>query len=90
MHTAHQDFPACFEYEVKYNGDPLIKNGTKKNNYGKANDALACRGKCLDTSGCGWFNWDKDGFCWLNKNKGTKENEPTGVSGPRSCEEGKN
>ena len=65
--------------------------GKDNNNYGKTKDALACHGKCLKTQGCGWFNWDNEGNCWLKKSKGEEKiDEAGGVSGPRSCEEGKN
>ena len=52
--------------------------------------ALTCQRICQETRECGWFNWDEEGMCWLKKSRGTKADAPEGVSGPRSCEEGKN
>ena len=82
-YTVNLRVSACFEYEVKYLGNPLKKEGTNSNNYGNM-DAKACQNLCQKTDGCGWFNRNKDG-CYLKTGMGTKSSDPGGVSGPRSC-----
>ena len=78
---------SCLEKDVKYIGDPLEKKNSN-NNYGKTKNALACQKLCQEKPGCGWFNWEYQGDCWLKKSKGEKENATGSFSGPRSCEEG--
>ena len=53
-------------------------------------DARTCQNLCQNITGCGWFNRDKKGDCYLMKSKGGKRNEPDGVSGPKFCDEGIN
>ena len=78
---------SCFDKDVQYIGNPLNKKDSN-NNFGNTQDALACQNKCQTTPGCGWFDRDKEGDCWLKTRRGYKAPAPGGVSGPKSCEEG--
>ena len=72
---------------MEYKGFPLKKKGT--NNYGNM-DAKACQNLCQKTAGCGWFNSDKKGDCYLKTSKGKEKSKRGGVSGPKFCDEGIN
>ena len=88
--SVNKDVSACLTNGAKYIGDPLFKQGTQNNTYGVTKSALACQRICQETRECGGFNWDDEGMCWLKKSRGTRADAPGGVSGPRSCGEGKN
>ena len=56
------------------------------NNYGKTDDAAACQVKCQETPKCEWFNWDKNGTCFLKTAMGDKSREEVGgATGPPFC-----
>ena len=54
--------------------------------YGTKNSAEECQALCKATSGCKWFNWDKDKKCWLKTQKGSQMNAKGAVTGPSQCQ----
>merc|ERR1711874_522634 len=75
----------CLTRDKVWNGYPLNKPGGN-NMYGTKNSAEECQALCKATSGCKWFNWDKDKKCWLKTQKGSQMNAKGAVTGPSQCQ----